>query len=106
LEIYDESEVERYDNIEYLGRIGKIKSGGRLIGACHEPYLIDKIMESNRGAPCDAVFYGHTHKPWEEMKNGVKIINPGTSGGVFAKATFAVYNTDTNAAELKILELL
>ncbi len=117
MEIYDEDEIGRYDNVKYLGRVGKIKLGGKIIGVCHEPYLIGKAMETkscfghegNASAAeerCDVIFYGHTHKPWEEKRGGVRIINPGTLGGVFAKATFAVYNVDTKNIDLKILELL
>jgi len=108
IEIYDENEARQYDNIEYLGRIGKIQLGGRIIGICHEPAYISKVMElsSGGGARCDIIFYGHTHKPWEDKKDGIKIINPGTLGGMFTKATFAVYDSDTESVELKILELL
>ena len=50
------------------------------------------------------MFYGHTHKPWFVGKNDIIIANPGTLGGVFYKASFAVLDTDTGKLELKILE--
>ncbi len=109
IEIYDENEVVQHSNIEYLGRVGKIKLDGKIIGVCHEPYLIGNVTElssDGRAARCDIIFYGHTHKPWEDKRDGVKIINPGTLGGMFAKATFAVYNAETEKIELKLLELL
>jgi len=56
--------------------------------------------------PCDIIFYGHTHKPWIEEKNGVKLVNSGTLGGVFQKATFAVWDTDQDEPELKIIDLI
>jgi hypothetical protein len=135
MEIYDEVEVEQHNNIEYLGRIGKVELGGKIAGICHEPAYITKIISSSgrignkndfadtessvkisagkpylidklRESCCDVVFYGHTHKPWEERREGVKIVNPGTLGGMFAKATFAVWDSASGEAELKILELI
>jgi predicted phosphodiesterase len=55
---------------------------------------------------CDIIFYGHTHKPWIEIKNGIQIVNPGTLGGVFTPATFAVWDTDKREPELKLLASL
>ncbi len=54
----------------------------------------------------DIIFYGHTHKPWIEEQNQIKIVNPGTLGGVFQKATFALYDTGDRKLELKILETI
>lgn len=103
MEIYEKEEVEKHGNIKFLGRIGRIELGERRIGICHEPYFINEVM--GRGK-CDIIFYGHTHRPFEEMRDGIKIINPGTLGGVFQKSTFAIYDSEKNEAELKILELI
>ena len=54
----------------------------------------------------DIIFYGHTHKPWIETKDGVQIVNPGTLGGVFSRATFAFWDTEKEEPELKMLDLL
>ncbi|MFH1192432.1 MAG: metallophosphoesterase family protein [bacterium] len=54
----------------------------------------------------DYVFYGHTHKPWEEMVGECKLLNPGTLAGMFYRATFAVWDTVNNKFSLKILEKL
>lgn len=103
IEIYDEREVERFNNIEYFGKIGKTELGGKTIGICHEPYIIDKVLKKWK---CDIIFYGHTHRPWQEERNGIKAINPGTLAGMFSKATFAVYDTENRSLELKLLESL
>lgn len=103
MEIYKEAEEKNFKNIIYLGRIGKFELDNKMIGVCHEPYLINKILENGE---VDIIFYGHTHRPWIEEKNGIKLINPGTLGGVFQKATFAVWNTTEKEPELKILEEL
>jgi predicted phosphodiesterase len=74
---------------------------GKKVGVCHEPYLMDNFLDSDK---LDYIFYGHTHKPWSEKRNSTFIFNPGTLGGVFQKATFAVWDTSSNKVELKLLE--
>ena len=101
--LYGEEEVEKYKNIHYYGRVGRVKITDKWIGICHEPYLTDYALKKGN---CDIIFYGHTHEPWEENKGGVKLVNPGTLGGVFSKATFAVWDTLSSKLELKILETL
>jgi len=102
-ELYDEAEVKKYKNINYFGRFGIFEADGRTIGLCHEPIYIDKVLELKK---CEMIFYGHTHKPWIEDRVGVTVANPGTLGGVFNKASFAVYDSENGKLELKILELL
>jgi|SRR3989338_1423071 len=103
LEIYNEAEVKKYENINYLNRFGVFELDGKSIGLCHEPWYIKSVLDKK---PCSIVFYGHTHEPWIAEKNGVTTANPGTLGGVFTKATFAVWDSLSGELELKILELL
>ncbi len=103
IELYYKEEIELYKNIDYLGRQGVINIESKKVGICHEPYFIDGLLEKGK---VDFVFYGHTHKPWTEERDGVKIFNPGTLGGVFQKATFAVWDTDKDKVDLKLLETL
>ena len=114
MEIYEEDEIEIYKNYTYGGppspdgfgeasRTAIWEIDGKKIGVCHEPFLIDRVL--TKGA-CDFIFYGHTHKPWIETKDGVVIANPGTLGGIFAEATFAVLDTADGKLELKLLNRL
>lgn len=103
LEIYDEMEIKKYNNINYLGRFGVFELDNKIIGLCHEPWFIKKVLELKK---CNIVFYGHTHEPWLEEKNGLLTANSGTLGGVFNKASFAVYDSLNGRLELKILESL
>lgn len=48
----------------------------------------------------DFVFYGHTHKPWEEMIGDCKVLNPGNVAGEVYLPTFAVWNTTDVKFEL------
>lgn len=103
LEIYDEAEIKKYNNINYLGRFGVFELDKKIIGLCHEPWYIDNVLKIK---PCQLVFYGHTHEPWIEEKKELVMANPGTLGGVFNKASFAVYDSLNGKLELKILEQL
>ncbi len=100
MEIYEESETKQYKNIDYGGRIGYFEIDDKTVGACHEPYLIDKLLKQR---DCQIIFYGHTHQPWEERRLGVRIINPGTLGGVFYSPTYAIWDTKTNGLEMKFI---
>ncbi|MBI2053791.1 MAG: metallophosphoesterase [Candidatus Staskawiczbacteria bacterium] len=71
------------------------------IAITHYPEKARDLAES--GA-YDMVINGHTHKPWEEKIGLCKIINPGELAGQMYKPTFAVYDTDKDNLELKILE--
>ncbi|MCK5358505.1 MAG: metallophosphoesterase family protein [Elusimicrobiales bacterium] len=101
--LFEEGDLEKYDNLIYYGSIGRFKLDRYSVGLCHEPFLIKEV---NKLGKCDYIFYGHTHKPWIEEKDKVKMINPGTLGGMFQKGTFACWDTTKNKIELKILDKL
>jgi putative phosphoesterase len=90
-------QVIHYDNR------GEVELGAKKIAFVHFP---EKGRELARSGRYDLVFYGHNHKPWEEKIGNTRLVNPGTLAGLFAKATFAVYNTENDQVELKILETL
>ncbi len=113
MEVCDlEAESKKYPQIDFLGRHGGIiKIGDKLVGLCHEPSLIDSLLKNCHsragGNPDDScpeiVFYGHTHKPYEEQREGVRLINPGNLANVFYAPTFALWDENTDKLELKIL---
>ena len=124
-ELYDEAELEIYKNINYGGRLAGHSLGdgrtavfeiaGFKVGVCHEPFLIKEVLAKMENPPRPSstppkegnlkiVFFGHTHKPWIEEKEGIKTVNPGTLGGVFTPATFAYWETENGALELKLLQ--
>lgn len=80
-----------------------IEFDSRKIGFVHFPNEAKKMAQSGK---YDMVFYGHTHRAWDEKVNTCHMINPGELAGQFYKATFAVYNTTTGELELKIIEQL
>jgi len=104
MEIYEEDEVKKHANIDYLGRYGITQIGNTKIGVCHEPKFIKLVLGLD--PMLDYVFYGHTHKPWIDKQEGVAMVNPGTLGGVFQKATFAVWDSESGELKLMLLEEL
>ena len=81
----------------------EIELGGKKIFLNHYPDIAKNKAESGK---YDLVFYGHTHKPWEEKVGECRLVNPGELSGQRFKPTFAIYDTETDNLELKILELL
>lgn len=80
-----------------------VELGGKKIAFVHYP---DKAMALAESGQYDLVFYGHTHKPWEEKIGNCRLVNPGEVAGQRFKPTFALYDTETDKLELKILERL
>jgi len=98
--LFKEEEVKKFKNIKYFGQVGRFKLGDKFVGLCHEPFLRDRVLDL--GA-CDIIFYGHTHKPWEEVFKGVRSVNPGTLGALFSKGSFALWDMESDEIELKVL---
>ncbi len=98
--------ADKLKNAKLHGDEGKIilkkaDNSALKIGLVHFP---DQAREMAKSDNYDLVFYGHTHKPWLENIGSTQLINPGTLAGLFNKASFAVYDTETGNLELKILE--
>ena len=81
----------------------EIKIENKNIVITHKPDDARKLAETQK---FDLVFYGHTHRPWEERVGNCRLINPGELAGQILKPTFAIYDTEKDFLELKILERL
>lgn len=103
-ELYALQEAENLKNSKFLGRYGAIEIENIKIGLIHEPYYKEKLLKEND--KLNFIFYGHTHKPWIENEGSLVIANPGTLGGVFYRASFALLDTKNKKLELKILDQL
>ena len=93
--------AESLSNLTIHGEQGELEIGGKKIGWVHYPREAEEMAQSGQ---YDAVFYGHDHKAWEKKIGNCMLRNPGTLAGLFAKATFAIYDTDSNSAQLILLE--
>lgn len=99
---------EKFANIKLHGDQGEleIEVAGKMIkiAFCHFPDQAKELAESGK---YKIVFYGHNHKPWmETLDNGCQLVNPGTLGGLFQRATFTFWDTETGKMELKLVEQL
>ncbi len=103
-ELYEEKNIKFQKHTHHLGRYGAITLDGLKIGLIHEPAYKEIITRKNPNL--NFLFHGHTHKPWIENKAGLIIACPGTLGGVYYKASFALLDSETRQLELKILETL
>ncbi|MFA5878458.1 MAG: metallophosphoesterase [Candidatus Staskawiczbacteria bacterium] len=90
-------------NLTGIPDTDEVKIGNKNIAFTHFPELAKGLAESGK---YDLVFYGHTHKPWEERIGKCRMINPGEAAGIFNKRTFAVYDSDSDKLELKMIDLL
>ncbi|MDD5040585.1 MAG: YfcE family phosphodiesterase [Patescibacteria group bacterium] len=94
---------EECKNVKIHGDIGELQIGEMRIAFVHYPYMAKALAAE---AAHDIVFYGHNHKPWEEMVGSTKLVNPGNLANIFYQPTFALYDTETGALALKMLNTL
>ncbi|RJR31132.1 YfcE family phosphodiesterase [Candidatus Parcubacteria bacterium] len=81
----------------------KLRVDNKKIAITHYPDIARQLAESGHFS---YVFYGHNHRPWIEKIDDTYLINPGTLGGLFAKPTFALWNTAEKEPRLILLEQL
>lgn len=89
---------KKYPRLKIFREKGEIKIGKKRIAFVHFPLFARKLALTEK---YDLIFYGHTHKPWQEILNKKRIVNPGNLAGLYFQATFAVY--DTNFDKLKLI---
>jgi len=79
--------------------------GGAWLVACHgeDTAVLEALIRSRK---YQAVFTGHTHAVRNELIDGVRVLNPGSTcfaceGAIVDAATVAIYDSDANTAEVK-----
>lgn len=97
------TEYGKIPNVKIKEETLELELGGEKMALNHFPSQAKKLALSGK---YDTVFYGHTHRAWQERINKCQMVNPGELAGQFFKPTFAVYNTETKDLQLKILESL
>ena len=90
-------------HLHFYGDVGQLSTEAGKIAWCHHPQLARTLAATGRYI---AVFYGHTHRPWEEAVGTCQLINPGTIAGTFHRPTFAVYDTAAAQAQLILVDQL
>ena len=75
-----------------------VKWGGRKLFLTHYPLIVKAMAKSG---DFDAVFYGHNHLARLDHEGECLILNPGEiSAHKTGGASFAMYDSDTNSAEI------
>lgn len=89
------------ENTVFWEKIGEFELAGKKLAIVHHDYLARDLAKSGK---YDAVFYGHTHTPWEKKVGRTVLLNPGEIAGEFGRASFAIYDLSTMKAKLKLLK--
>lgn len=89
-----------FSNVKYYGEHGKVEIEGKKIVFVHTPNEAEEIANKEK---YDLIIYGHTHQAEIKEINDNLLVNPGTSGGLYNKATFAIY--DTEEEKVKVMDL-
>lgn len=64
------------------------------------------LLRAGAARKVDAVFFGHTHQALaEQQPDGMWLINPGTIGGVYNMATYAVVEMESGIRSVEIRRL-
>lgn len=79
------------ENVEYYGEMAEFKIDGVNFAVSHYPEKAEALAATGE---YDVVCHGHDHTYREVQKSKTLLVNPGTVGGVFAPATFYIYNTE------------
>lgn len=93
--------ADKFPQVKYYGEQGEFEIDGKKIALAHEPAKAESLIDSGN---YDLVVYGHTHQAEVRTAGATLVVNPGTVGGLFAPATFVVYNTETGAPEIKKID--
>jgi hypothetical protein len=80
---------------------GEVELEGKKIAFIHYPKVAKLLAESGN---YDAVFFGHTHEAGLGNHGKTLLLNPGALAGIrrneVVPATYAIYDTATNEAEI------
>lgn len=90
----------KLNNVTVFDNFGELEINNINIAFVHFPEIAKELANTKK---YDFVFYGHTHKPWEEIIENTHVVNPGTLAGIFNKSTFAMLDLDSKELKLVIL---
>lgn len=85
--------AKKYKKIILYSNYGEANIDNKKVAFAHFPDIAKNLCKKKK---YDFVFYGHTHKPWEETIDGCKMLNPGNVAGEIYPPTFAVWNTENH----------
>ncbi|MFW0862676.1 MAG: metallophosphoesterase family protein [Candidatus Komeilibacteria bacterium] len=86
-------EADTYKNIKIDNNVSSFIIDNKQVLVVHEPKYYEKYLDND---DLQYIFYGHTHKPWQEYKNNKLVLNPGNVSNYGYPPTFAVWDTLTD----------
>jgi hypothetical protein len=96
---------DKFKIVGLSAEIHQVELEKRKIAICHYPRLADLLSKTDE---YDAVFFGHTHQAGMGNHGKTLLLNPGAVCGIkdgkYDEATFAIYDTASNVAELDIIK--
>jgi len=90
------NKVAADSNVTLHGNLATLMLGGRKLLVVHDPGTAEAYAAAGG---YDAVFYGHIHLAGEKTVGGTLLVGAGELMGFKEKPSFAIYDTETNAAE-------
>jgi putative phosphoesterase len=91
------------DNIKYYGDIGGVEFENKKIAFVHFKAKADELANTGK---YNLVVFGHSHQSEIYKIGDTQVVNPGTAGGLYNRASFAVYDTDNEEVDIIFLDEL
>jgi putative phosphoesterase len=91
----------QFPNLKLHGEFAELSFDGAEIAVTHYPFYARALA---RTGDYQAVFSGHTHEMHQEKFGDCLWLNPGEVMGWKGSPTCAIYDTDTNQAEIIYLQ--
>lgn len=72
----------------------------------HVKMGIGMVVNEGKNLGADVVCFGHTHQAMHELwTGGIWVVNPGSAGGVYAPATYAVAEAENGKVSVMLKKL-
>jgi len=89
--------TNEFPNLILYGEFAELNIEGRKIAVTHYPYYGEALALSGK---YDVVLSGHTHEAHNTVINDTLWVNPGEIMGWKGSPTLAIYDCNTNTAEI------
>ena len=94
---------DKFSNIKLSKDVSNFAIDNKRVLVVHEPVHYEAYLGNE---DLQYIFYGHTHKPWQEVNKGKIILNPGNVSNYGYSPTFAVWETENDKFALVQINLL
>lgn len=91
------AKINENENVKLMRPMGEIELGGKKIAFTHYPEFGTALAFTKK---YDLVCHGHTHKTRNEVIGETLVLNPGEITNLKGNPTYAIYDTETNKAEI------